>query len=414
MSGLDMGIPPRPRRPTVQVEHTPEGLSLSRRNRDWGVGSFLLLWLIGWTVGCVFLAGMVLNDPTLFHLAFAIPFWAAWLFVAFMVLKSFCQRDRLIVSVDGVRFDRRILLPVQERFVPLDEVQEFESYSHVADSESGRLEWGIQMVTTGQPVRLFQGIPEQERLWLQQTLNDVLGQVSGRRVIPQSAGPADDVPAGEVPADEDSFEEARLTVAAQPVRPPADCSWERIECVDSVVFQQRGKLSWAALFGLLFINAFWNGIVSVFVLVLFGLGGDQPAGAEWWGMFFFLIPFEVIGLCMAVALLFTLVEPFRRTSWHFHDHLIERRTKWLGLGPVRRHEFEHIERIELHGNEQAGWRKFPVSKLAQRTAPNQAAAFSLMFVDCYNAEICSVGGLTEGEARWMADATLREQPGWSR
>ncbi len=47
-----------------------------------------------------------------------------------------------------------------------------------------------------------------------------------------------------------------------------------------------------AVAGLLFINAFWNGIVLVFVLALCGLMpmDDGPEGWEWWGMFVFLIP----------------------------------------------------------------------------------------------------------------------------
>ena len=55
-----------------------------------------------------------------------------------------------------------------------------------------------------------------------------------------------------------------------------------------------------------------------------GADGNPPQGVEWWGMFIFLIPFEVVGLVMLLALLGALLEPVRRTTWGFSRNSIKR------------------------------------------------------------------------------------------
>ena len=87
--------PVRPSRLTVQAEHPIDGLLLSRRNVEMVIGLFLLFWLVGWTVGCVSLAGKFMEDPTLlFFLVPILPFGAGWIVGFCMLLNSFLQRDR--------------------------------------------------------------------------------------------------------------------------------------------------------------------------------------------------------------------------------------------------------------------------------------------------------------------------------
>src|SRR5262249_13157931 len=112
--------------------------------------------------------------------------------------------------------------------------------------------------------------------------------------------------------------------------PPTDCNWRVTNDPETFEFWQKGRLNIGALAGLLFVNAFWNGIVSVFVMTLFGLmpGNNGPQGWEWWGLFVFLIPFEVIGLLMFAALVVTVLEPFRRTAWRFEHERILSQWRW--------------------------------------------------------------------------------------
>ena len=184
---------------------------------------------------------------------------------------------------------------------------------------------------------------------------------------------------------------------------------------DEFAFTRRGRLGCAAVGGLVFINLFWNGIVSVFVMVLLGLApvGERMQGGEWWGLFFFLIPFEVIGLAMLLALLAALLEPVRCTSWAFTRQSIERRWKWLGIGPTRTWWVKRLDRIQL-------CREDPSSGASLRSFPNLwadarndgGAGYRLVVVDKDNREFCSIHGMTLGEARWMADAVLRERAAW--
>ncbi len=403
MAGTATESPVRPARLSVAAEQTSEGLVLSRRNAEWGAGIFMLLWLIGWTVGCVALAVMVRKEPTLFHLLFAVPFWASWIFVFVMVLKSFLQRDRLVLNDNGVLFQRRVLVVIQERFVHFDEVREFGTYC-LADSENGHRE-GLELTTWGQPLRLFDGLSVEEITWLRHSLNEMLSKLRDHR----DNGDED----GQTAVNSESVQAWRaeqLAAADREFRPPTDSRWQRADSAGSVMFLQRGRLAWSELFGLLFLNAFWNGVVGVFILDLFG-GAPQLDGLGWWGLFVFLIPFEAIGLMLAVGLLFAIIEPLRRSCWDFRDGTIVHYTKWCGLGPVRRYDFDRLQRVELRTrkdeSESGSFEKMPAQFMLQDEEP-----FVLTFVNRHNVEICSISSLTEGEARWMADVVLREQPDW--
>jgi hypothetical protein len=70
--------PARPEKLTVDFYEEPDGIAIHKK-RGGGPGVFLLLWLIGWTVGCVFLGAEVVKNPAAGTIAFAVPFWASWL-----------------------------------------------------------------------------------------------------------------------------------------------------------------------------------------------------------------------------------------------------------------------------------------------------------------------------------------------
>ena len=150
----------------------------------------------------------------------------------------------------------------------------------------------------------------------------------------------------------------------------------------------------------------------MFVSVLWGLapGENAPQGVEWWGLFVFLIPFEAIGLGMVLAFVAALLEPVHRTRWTFTRWGIEQRHTWLGLGPRWTWTVEGLERIELRRDGPSGKRRF-----GSTTSGNgEGRGCRLSLVDRENAELCSIGGLTEGEARWMGDVLLKEREGWLR
>ncbi len=403
--------PAKPARLTIRFVESGDRLVFTYRRRGWGKGGFLLLWLIGWTVGCVFLAGIVIRDPSIQNILFGIPFWASWIFVFCWLLNTFFGRDYVGLDATGVDFVRRVIVPIRSRHVPLTEIERFEICSKVVDSESNQVEWGIEMQTLGRPVRFAWGLDAEERQWLQHQLNACLAALSGSDVETIAATSE---PPSQEHSQADSEEPAAevLTPSTTAAEPPSDCRWERTDDFAAITFTQRGRFSLSAFFGLLFINAFWNGIVSVFVFQLwFGQGNGVPNGIGWWGMFAFLIPFEVIGAVMFLALVAVVLEPLRRTSWRFDDALIDCRVKWLGLGPIRQYWVDGLDRIELVGMRRSGRAK-------RRT---QASLFSdedadkkLVFIDEANAEVCTIRHLTEGEARWISDVVQRERSIWFR
>lgn len=68
------GGPVRPRTLAVRFSRGDDELLIEHRQGGILAAGFLMLWLAGWTVGCVFLIGEVWTKPELFTLMFATPF----------------------------------------------------------------------------------------------------------------------------------------------------------------------------------------------------------------------------------------------------------------------------------------------------------------------------------------------------
>ncbi len=198
-------------------------------------------------------------------------------------------------------------------------------------------------------------------------------------------------------------------MATTPLTPPSDSRWELLNDFHQLTFVTPGRFGCGTIGVLLFMNAFWNGIVSVFLMQLFG-GDDALQGGEWWGLFVFLIPFTVIGLIMFVGLLAALIEPFRRTRWSFTYGGAQWQMTWLGIGPRRSYPVDQLDRIELWTASQARSAFFSTDKDSQPMAPE----YRLVFIDREEVQRFTVDGLSQGEARWMADVILRETRRWFR
>lgn len=404
--------PARPAKVRAQIEQIGDTLIVHYRRRQWGGGAFVMLWLIGWTVGCVFLAGAVIVKREWFMLVFGIPFWAAWFFVLAMLMSMLFRREKLVLEPAGATYTCWVLIPIQSRTIPLEELKSFGDYDKVVESESGRSESGLELVNTGRPLRIMAGLSSAELAWLNHQLNahaDGL-RTDSLRAASEIVDRADRHP----PAADRGGE---LVEALRPEReapqPPRDCEWEREDDFESFSFLNRGSFSLSALLGLLFINAFWNGIVSVFVLTLWGVAPveNPPQGAMWWGMFVFLIPFECIGLVMFGGLVLVLLEPIRRSRWRMLRNEVELRHSWLGLGRSWRWPVVQLDRIELRREDpDKGKTNQRISPRLRRAADD--AGYRLSLVTRENQELCTVDFLSEGEARWIGHAILTERRRW--
>jgi hypothetical protein len=340
-----------------------------------------------------------------------------------MMMRSFFGRQLFLLNTGGASYVCRVFIPIKTRIVPLEEIKSFRERTANIDSESGQISLDVEMQTLGEPLRFASNITQPECDWLVDQLNDCLKSLGG------GTSEETELPSAEEkneeradPPDEESFKENSddeaeekkdryaLRLTKSPRQAPSDSRWRRIDDFDSTSFVERGRFALGTLGGMLFINLFWNGIVSVFLGVLLGLvpgNNIPPVGAAWWGLCVFLIPFEVIGLIMFAALIVQIVEPIRRTCWKFGRQEIECRWSWLGLGRTWTYPIKLLSRLEIHLVE--------MKKSNPRSANfigSQEADRSLLLIDKDNAEFCSVKRLTEGEARWIGDFLLRERETW--
>ena len=161
--------PARPEKLSVDFYEEADGIAIHKR-RGGGPGLFLLLWLTGWTVGCVVLVAQVIKEPAIGTFAFAVPFWASWLLVAgFLVWIQF-GTETLLLRGDKVLFLRKAFITLSTRSVPRGEIQRFRECQS-QHTENDQHLWGIEMVTIGKPLRFCFRLADQERDWLIHQLN---------------------------------------------------------------------------------------------------------------------------------------------------------------------------------------------------------------------------------------------------
>jgi hypothetical protein len=336
-------------------------------------------------------------------LLFSIPFFAAEVFVGCLVFFMLFFREELTLTAMGARYQAWIIWPIKDMHYELIQLQKF-VVKETSNSDSPN--YSLLLETTGTALSMCAGLPMVQIHWLVFDLNQQLARFKGveisteeRKFDSQELSPEDEAPI-----------ELRPPVEAV-VHRPDDSRWHKIVDFDEIRFQQRGRLGLGEFGGLLFVNLFWNGITGVFACLLLGLTPEeqQPEGAEWWFLFFFLIPFEVIGLCMFLALLIYVLEPIRTTSWVFYRNRLEYRLRWLGLGPTWHYEIQELDRLELHKKLAASAAKqslkFPTSQL-------EGQHYSLKIINKKLEPICSIDSLTLAEACWMANEILTERQGW--
>lgn len=396
-------IPTRPASLTVDLTQSADGIAITTRQARGSGGGFLLLWLIGWTVGCVFLAGTIINDPSIGTIMFAVPFYAAWLAVAVFLVWSVFGTETVLVQRDRVLFLRKAFVQLTAKSIDATDVQQF-CTCRSSYQENDCYLWGIEVTTIGKPIRFGYRIPKQERLWLIAELNAFLD-------LNEPETDAEDEVATRLSAS--PVTSIRLTSANIFDEPPEDSSWLCDEGPTTVEFYQHGRLKILTVLGLMFINAFWNGIVSVFVMALWGIlpvDNGMPQEIEWWGMFIFLIPFEVIGLAMFAGLVMALAEPLRQTTWYVDQQQITHAIGWPVFRRTRVYECDAVERLELRRNEADDDQQKTESLW---TARMDIGRFDITFVDDDNTDVCTIAGLTEGEARWMAGQVLECHPKWN-
>ncbi len=406
-SANDSPRPARPQRLTVDFYQEPDGILLRTRGGG-GPQLFLMLWLTGWTVGCVVLIVHFLNEPSIGSFFFGVPFWVSWIAVFAMICWNRYGKETLLLRPDKAIFLRTVIVTLNSRAVPRSEIEGFRECRSIVQ-ENDQYLWGIELVTLGKPVKLAFRLPDAERLWLVDQLNQYLTDTSADGAPLALATTAPTATPRRGAASNQLAGVQILTDERTLAEPPTDNRWGLTDDIASFELSTRGRFNIGSVLGMLFINAFWNGIVSVFVLALWGLmpgNHPRPAGVEWWGIFVFLIPFEVIGLVMLAALVMTLLEPLHVTRWIIDASAISREHRWLLVAFRRSWSVERLDRLELR----PGNARLRSPKLS--TSTDLSNQFQLALVAADNADVCTIDSLTKGEARWFGYLIRDRRSDW--
>jgi hypothetical protein len=403
-------IRPRNVRSTLEIDGDQLTL-IARSSGLWAVGCFMGFWLTGWTAGCVALIYKAITEPTPMIFLFGTPFWASWFAVAGFLLYTLFHRERFVFNADGLRKESLILGFGSWQQTPLYEVLAFHD-RYKSDSEGSTTRW-IEMQTRGRPVKLAESVAESERSWILDQLRQHLKMLHERYA---SSRPSWLIERDAVVDDTQKFRETSDLPTS--IEPPSDCVWQRHDEFDSIQLSNRGRWSWGGVAVALFINLFWNGIVSVFLGAAFGWlpgEGDFNGMGGRIGLLLFLTPFVLIGLLMVAVLIFAVIEPLRLSRWTIERNELRFLLTWLGVGPRRNFTITPgsrlvIERLEEKSKQMLQWRGWLFSYHVRQT--DLPVRYRLVIANSQAVETCSIEALSLGEAEWLASILQTERREW--
>jgi hypothetical protein len=354
--------------------------------------------LTGWTAGCVQLVSEVFAHPSVQPILVTVPFLTSWVAVCFLLVGMVFGVERVRLGLGGLEYQVVALVPLSRRWIPRTELKGVRA-DLTAYQVNERDLACLKFQTLGQPVCFARGISEEEQKWLVERLNRYLETLP----LPESPKPeqADAI---------DDREPGRgewLQPAASPLQPPSDSRIDILPDVDTIAFAWQGRWSPAAIGATTFLHLFWNGIVSVFIVQL--IQDFQ------WGLFFFLIPFEMMGLVFCGVWILALTAPAWRWTWTFGEQEITKRLNvsdadgvFVNFAWSKRIDVPPLVGFELRRREEQNG---TVSSWALFSHPDGECTLSLLGEE--GNEVLAIKALTEGDARWIADVLLRAFPSWS-
>ena len=370
------GSPTRPRFSSIKVVETEDSLVLR-----WVTLSpafvFLAFFFVGSALG---IAGLVwalssIQEPLL--LLVGVPLWIFWVCLGGVAAKRIEAYTRLTLSPQGLVVEKHGVASTSTQRVPLSElrrvrVRKFRSGGDAPDTI------GIEILTVGRSYTFGFALETLERDWIAYRMEQMLEELQQ----PNARDEREDDP-----------------LDCRNCEPPGDSKWDLDPDSTMLAFRQIGRRHTGRLFSVTIANLTWNGGVSVFLGMLLGLfpSEHRVRSFEWWGLFLFMIPFEVMGLILLYGFVNELLEPLRVTRWIFRDGSIDHGTTRLGLPLGLRCVFQAdgMRNAAVRGD--LGPLKWPWAG----DAPAEGENFGLLLIDADNREICSIRQLTLGEARWM-------------
>lgn len=459
-------------------EFRDDYLSYTQRAFTWAGCIFLIVFASIWSlvigVACV---SILFDDTETPLFVFAFLFLTPFVIVDFVLwailIYVFFGKEVGWLDETGFHREYRCLFVRLRKDVPLNSIRKFKLGRDYTFKQNNRPSICVQIVTADKEINIMRSFAETDRQhWLVAAGNAILMNLNDWEPVQEPPTSADFLSSNGFvdpsvfdeddeedednsfnrvnrfqDEDSDDLEENELyegkteRFASSDHVPNADkpegTSWKMTADFDTIEFKRRGRWT-AGLIGSLFIAAFWNGIVSVFVCSLFGIIGaednapsapDVPAvqktenpevdqsvvkndqgyfdslkdkhmivnkkaepffGRQWWIMFCFLIPFEIIGLAMIWAFLSQLFAPFTTQSWSFNSSKAVRKRTLFGFPFIRRFDMMEFSYLEIH----------------HYRYQSNANKDELTFYDRHDRKIMTIKNLNRADARWIANEVL--------
>ncbi|TWU13963.1 hypothetical protein CA54_28050 [Symmachiella macrocystis] len=375
----------------LQIVEDESGLHVRRRVGSNGIVVFLSLWWLFWTFGCGVLVFLLIDHPSWGTVLFAIPFFALWVGTPFLIRCEMWGMEELVLGEVALSYRKGVRKFARQWTVPRVDIRRVcIVFGDLRNSENELELYGLLIKTHGESFIFADGaqLPECK------TILEILAER-----LEQADRDGDEI----VDWDQRHIAPEDVEIVGISDVPRSQPDGSRICCAQADDTSQFTSLPNSrreivlAVVGVAFLNLFWNGIVGVFIYKLI-------TDFEWL-LFFFLIPFEVIGVSLIGYFVWMLLTPWKSVSYAFTSHNIGRRFR---LGRFRRDRYYdagRLNRIELR------WTDNP-QVLGDRDKHSfhelgDDSPCSLAFVDNDNRDTLEIFSLTEAEARWMADVLLR-------
>ena len=327
---------------------------------------------------------------------FTLPFLAISFILFAVIANMLFGKTRLVLDENGFESLWTCLSIKREKHFELDNIQRFETKVH--RRSKGGPTYSLQVVLQGNSTNFTAPADEKELNSLCKQLNAFLNVL---KTGEEAGVPAKwEVPVPMVFA---------FNSSPQHIEPPQKCRWSYQADFNGFGFRFRDDGKLMELLVTIIAAVFWNGLVSVFVLILLGIldPAQQPKGGAWWFLFFFLIPFVLSGLFICGVAFNTFLELFRRTTWRFaFGEAVFRTTR------IR----SRIKHYDLTSWNSLAIRLVRVKKSEEPENESELETFyeegdhwQLAFLDKSDADLAVIEKLRKPEAMWLADVILRER-----
>jgi hypothetical protein len=165
---------PNPPLCSVLVEKDGDGLILTRQLRSSANVSFLVVLLALCIVLLIWIARDSTGLSTVQRILLEVVSGAGWLMLFCRLLWRLFGVERLRLDADGLEYLCRLFVTLNYRRIPRGEITAVIAFESWRDAETGKVEYGLKIMTRGRPLRCLRGVDAADRKWLVNLLEERL------------------------------------------------------------------------------------------------------------------------------------------------------------------------------------------------------------------------------------------------